>query len=68
MPIKDAQRRGNGLRRLTLWLRPEVVAKLDEICEESGYSRGEMIETMVEVDHESLVKNRRAFADRKPKA
>lgn len=61
MALTDAQRRAKGLYRLVTWQEKSTVEKLDEICRESGYSRAEMIETMILVDYESLMANRKAL-------
>lgn len=61
MPLTDAQRRANGQSRLVVWLPAATVTKLDDICAESGYSRADMVETMIETDHETLLANRRAY-------
>ena len=63
MPITADQRRAKGYRRVELLLHRDDVAKLDEICAESGYSRADIVETMIQTDYETLVEARRAFAD-----
>ncbi len=54
----NAHRRSRGLRRVAVWLPVEVVAHLDAICESSGYSRAEILETLILCDYESLVEAR----------
>lgn len=48
----EAQYRARGLHRLVLRLRAEVVSALDENCEQSGYSRAELVETYILRDRE----------------
>lgn len=48
MSQTSAQRRARGLRRLEIWLPAEYVAKLDAICEDSGYSRVEVVEGLID--------------------
>jgi metal-responsive CopG/Arc/MetJ family transcriptional regulator len=48
----EAEYRANGLRRLSVRIPAEALARLDDICEESGYSRGEQIQAMIDGDYE----------------
>lgn len=48
----EAEYRANGLRRLSVRIPAEALARLDEICEESGYSRGEQVQAMIDGDYE----------------
>lgn len=60
----SADRRARGLRRLEAWLPAETIAKLDAICEHSGYSRAEQVRGMIDADYDSMLRatrpNRRA--------
>lgn len=57
--LSYADRVAAGQRRLEVWLSAETAAKLDELVESSGYTRPELLESMIELDHASLVKARR---------
>jgi hypothetical protein len=48
MPQSKAERRAAGRKRVELWLPEATVERLDEICAESGYTRGEQVESMID--------------------
>lgn len=50
MSQTSAQRRARELHRLELWLPEEYVRKLDAICDDSGYGRGEQIMGMIDAE------------------
>jgi len=50
----SAARRARGLHRLEVWLPAEIVRKLDDLAEDSGYSRAELLETMIELEWQEM--------------
>lgn len=51
--VTNASRRERGLRRLEVWLPEFVIAQLDEICDECGWSRAEIIRDMITGESEA---------------
>ncbi len=51
MPQSKAERRAAGRKRVEIWLPEATVVRLDEICAESGYTRGEPVESMIDGEH-----------------
>ncbi len=51
MPQTKEQRRASGKVRVELWLPAETVARLDEITAESGYTRAEQVESMIDGEY-----------------
>jgi hypothetical protein len=45
--VTNASRRERGLRRLEVWIPAAALQQLDAICEESGWSRAEIIQDMI---------------------
>lgn len=65
MPQSNQARAAKGLVRVSVWLPKTVVEHLDELSEDSGYSRTEMIEAMIEADYEDWRRvNSRAIRSR----
>lgn len=56
----EAERRARGLRRVVVRLPAEYVARLDAICEDSGYTRAEQLMGMIDGDWESLQQSKAA--------
>lgn len=52
--LTDAQRSANGWGRLSLRLRTKTLDKLDALAESSGYTKSQLIETMIALDYASL--------------
>ncbi len=50
-----SQRRAAGQRRVEVWLDAATAARLDELCEDSGYARTDMIAGMIDAEHDSMV-------------
>jgi len=46
----NAARVAAGRRRLHVWISEQSMARLDEICADSGYNRGEQVEAMIDLD------------------
>lgn len=57
--LSYAERVELGQRRLEAWLPAETMVQLDEICEVSGYSRPEIVATMIEMDHATRKQSRK---------
>ena len=51
MPQSNQDRAAKGLVRVSVWLPAEAVAHLDELSEDSGYSRTEKLKAMIESDY-----------------
>lgn len=47
-----ASRRARGLKRLDAWLSARTIQRLDELAEDSGYSRAAMVEAMIDAEWE----------------
>jgi hypothetical protein len=60
----SAQRRARGLQRLEIWLDAKLVRTLDQICEDSGYTRADVIRGYIESEAEEW-RQVRASARRK---
>lgn len=54
--VTNASRRERGLRRLEVWLPDWVVERLDEICNECGWSRAEVVRDMITSESESAAR------------
>ena len=50
----EEQRAANGWGRLSLRLRTKTLDKLEALVESSGCTKSQLIETMIELDYESL--------------
>lgn len=62
----NAQRRARGLHRLVLWLPKDYITKLDALCEDSGYSRADIIEGMIDCETDEVADLRAGAERRKP--
>lgn len=58
--VTNASRQARGLRRITLWIPEEYLAKLDAICADSGYTRAEQVLGMIDADYDSMVEAKTA--------
>lgn len=56
MTQTNAQRRQRGLRRLEVWVPEETIERLDVVCEDSGYTRGDQLAAMVDAEWARLEK------------
>lgn len=54
--LTDKQREVNGWGRLSLRLPTKTLEKLTALAKESGYTRSQLIETMIELDYKSRPK------------
>lgn len=50
--MTHAERRSKGWRRLEVMLDERTMGRLEEICEESGYSKAEQVRAMIDGDYE----------------
>lgn len=50
--MSHAARRMKGWRRLEVMLDERTMGRLEEICEESGYSKAEQVRAMIDGDYE----------------
>jgi metal-responsive CopG/Arc/MetJ family transcriptional regulator len=67
MSQTSAERRARGLRRLEVWLPADYVRKLDAISDASGYSRAEIIESMIDGETQEWEQIRERQTKKKPR-
>jgi hypothetical protein len=48
----DAARRARGLRVLKAWLPEASLRKLDELAEDSAFSRAEMVDALIDYEYD----------------
>lgn len=56
--VSDASRRARGLRKISIWLEVEVLDQLDAICDETGWSRAEILRDMITGESEEAAEMR----------
>jgi hypothetical protein len=61
----DAARRARGLRVLKAWLPEESLRKLDELAEDSAFSRAEMVDALIDYEYDEWQRLKASGARRK---
>lgn len=52
--VSNKSRQARGLRRIAIWIDVDVLDQLDAICDETGWSRAEIIRDMITGESEAV--------------